>query len=141
MMTLLKNVNQTNILRSNLFCNRSMFQGNWFQWRRRYYCFCVNDNIFENKLKLLKNSWTMITFTKWNYLRIEKKSNLFRIDWSSEGVAEEEKVAVALLLIGGEDAVISRSCNADQSFQVFVIFLKKWKIRCHWKTWGFNLSL
>ena len=50
--------------------------------------------------------------------------NLFRVDGGSEGVAEEQEVSAVLFLIGGKDTMIAGRRDADQSLQVFVVFLK-----------------
>ncbi len=51
------------------------------------------------------------------------ESNLFCVNWGSEGVAEEQEVSTILFLIGSKDTVIAGCRNADQALQVFVVFL------------------
>ena len=56
-------------------------------------------------------------------------SYLFSVDGSAKGIAEQEQVGVALLLVGGQDAVVSVGGHADQPLHVLVVFLRRKKLR------------
>ena len=64
-----------------------------------------------------------------NYFRVTKLLlfHLFCVNGGAQGVAEQKQVGVALLLIGGEDTMISGGRDADQPFQILVIFLNDQK--------------